>query len=65
VTDYLKKILKRQETREGAGTFTLDCGHQIAVSGRDWKLPLLDRFYQKPSFVCPECRRNAEHEAAK
>lgn len=65
MTDFMKKIVDRQATREGAGTYTLECGHQIAVTGGDWKPIRIRWFGTKAEFPCHECKRNAEHEAAK
>lgn len=52
-----QKIVLKTKTRAGAGVLLLKCGHEIAVTGSDWSS-------KKTAIVCPECKRNAELEAA-
>lgn len=61
MTNYLKKIVDRAETRKGAGTYTLDCGHQIAVAGDDWSATKFLGVYARRMFACHECERNDIH----
>jgi hypothetical protein len=61
MSDYVKRIVNRAETREGAGTYTLACGHQIAVAGDDWS----KRRLFKQSHRCHECERNDQHQQEK
>lgn len=61
MTDYLRRIVDRQATRKGAGTYTLSCGHQLAVSGDDWSDTKFFGTYARRSFACHECERNDQH----
>lgn len=56
MTDFARKVVSHRETRKGAGTYVLSCGHQVHATDDEWSK-------WKKKFECVECRRNAAHEA--